>query len=480
MTCSRSLKNNFIGDKAFYQKVVAILMPIVIQNTVTNVVSLLDNVMVGSIGTLQMSAVAIVNQLLFVYYLAIFGGYAGAGIFSAQYVGAEDNQGIRHCFRMKLYIGILVMAVALVVFIAFPEKLISTYFADGTSGADKAATLGFGTDYLKIMLIGLPAFALSQAYGSTLREMGETKTPMIASVVAIVVNLVFNYIFIFGSDGLSFLPFGPMGVAGAAIATVVSRFTEAAIIIFYIHLKSDRYPFIKDAFSSFRIPRELILKILTKGSPLLVNEIFWSVGMASLMQCYSRRGLEVVAATNISTTANNLFNVVFMSMGNAIAIIVGQQLGANEIKKAKTTVWRLLALSVATCLVMGGLMAAAAPFIPLIYNTTTTVRGLATELLFVVAAMMPFYAFAHGCYFTLRSGGKTLLTLIFDCGFIWGVSYPMAFLLAEFTELPIIPMYIAVQLIEVFKCVLGAILVKKGIWINNIVTNSADTVGDPE
>ena len=469
MTLSKTLKNNLIGDKAFYAKVVAILLPIVIQNTVTNVVSLLDNVMVGSVGTLQMSAVAIVNQLLFVFYLAIFGGYAGAGIFSAQYVGAKDDEGIRHCFRMKLYIGVIVLAVALAIFLIIPDTLISIYFSSDTSAADRTATLGYGLGYLKVMLIGLPAFALSQAYGSTLREMGETKVPMIASVVAIAVNLIFNYIFIFGSQGLPFLPFGPMGVVGAAVATVISRFAEAAIIVLYVHIKKDIYPFIKGAYKSLKIPKALTVKILTKGSPLLVNEIFWSVGMAAIMQCYSRRGLDVVAATNISTTANNLFNVVFMSMGNAIAIIVGQQLGANEIKKAKTTVWRLLALSVATCLIMGGLMAAAAPFIPLIYNTTSAVRGLATELLFVVAAMMPFYAFAHGCYFTLRSGGKTMLTLVFDCGFIWGLSYPTAFLLAAFTSLPIIPLYISVQLIEAVKCVLGAILVKKGVWINNIV-----------
>ena len=469
MTLSKNLKNNLIGDKAFYAKVIAILLPIVVQNTVTNVVSLLDNVMVGSVGTLQMSAVAIVNQLLFVFYLAIFGGYAGAGIFSTQYVGAKDDEGIRNCFRMKLYIGITVLAIALSVFLIIPDTLISVYFSSDTSAADRTATLGFGMGYLKVMLIGLPAFALSQAYGSTLREMGETKIPMIASVVAIVANLVFNYIFIFGSQGLPFLPFGPMGVIGAAIATVISRFAEAAIIVLYVHIKKDIYPFIKGAYKSLGIPKELTAKILTKGSPLLINEIFWSVGMAAIMQCYSRRGLDVVAATNISTTANNLFNVVFMSMGNAIAIIVGQQLGANEIRKAKTTVWRLLALSVATCLIMGGLMAAAAPFIPLIYNTTAAVRGLATELLFVVAAMMPFYAFAHGCYFTLRSGGKTMITLIFDCGFIWGLSYPTAFLLATFTSLPIIPLYISVQLIEAVKCVLGAILVKKGIWINNIV-----------
>ena len=158
-------------------------------------------------------------------------------------------------------------------------------------------------------------------------------------------------------------------------------------------------------------------------------------------------------------------------MGNAIAIMAGQHLGAGENDKAKRTVWRLLFLSVTVCVVMGGLLIAVAPFIPMLYNTTETVRETAKQLLFVVAALMPFYAFAHGTYFTLRSGGKTMITLVFDCGFTWGLAFPLAFVLAHFTALPIVPMFLAVQLLDVVKCVIGFILVKKGVWINNIVEN---------
>ncbi len=464
-----SVKNYIVGDKAFYGKVVAILLPIVIQNTVTNVVSLLDNVMVGAVGTIQMSAVAVVNQLLFIFYLCIFGGLAGAGIFAAQYAGAGDNSGIRNCFRMKLYIALAMVIIAFAVFLTIPDRLISMYLAEGTSAEDASATLHFGKEYLAIMLVGLLPFGISQSYGSTLRELGETRVPMIASVSAIGINLVFNYILIFGNEGIEFLPFAPLGVAGAAIATVMSRFAEATIIIIYAHRNSGKYPFIKGLYRSLKIPVPLLSDIGKKGSPLLVNEFFWSLGMAMLSQCYSMRGLEVVAASNIATTANNMFNVVFMSMGNAIAIMVGQQLGANEVKKAKTTVWRLLALSIATCFVMGGLLLLLAPFIPLMYNTTQTVRDMATNLLYVVGLLMPFYAFAHGCYFTLRSGGKTLITFGFDCGFTWGVSVPLAFVLSRFTDMPIIAMYLCVQLVEVVKCCVGGFLVKKGVWINNIV-----------
>lgn len=469
----KKLKYNLIGDKNFYSKVIAILLPIVIQNTVTNIVSLVDNVMVGKVGTLQMSAVAIVNQLLFIFYLCIFGGLAGAGIFAAQYAGAKDDDGVKHCFRMKLYIAFLMLMIAIVIFIAIPDKLISIYFAEDTSESDIVNTLRYALGYFNVMLIGLLPFSISQVYGSTLREMGQTKAPMVASIIAILVNVVFNYILIFGNEGITILPFMPMGVKGAAIATVISRFAEALIIVIYTHSRKHIFPFIKSVYKSIKVPVVLVIQVLKKGTPLLINEFFWSLGMAMLMQCYSQRGLDVVAATNISSTVSNLFNVIYLSMGNAIAIMIGQYLGAGEIAKAKTSVWRLLALSLATCVVMGTLMFILAPIIPQIYNTSENVRNIAKQLLRVVAVIMPFYALSHGCYFVLRSGGKTMITLIFDCGYTWGLAYPVALCLALFTKVPIIPMYLCVQSLEILKCIVGLILVKKELWINKIISTTA-------
>lgn len=458
------VKNKLIGNRGFYSRVVAIMLPMLIQNLVTNVVTLLDNVMVGRVGTLQMSAVAIVNQLIFVFSLCIFGGLAGAGIFSAQYAGAKDNDGVRYCFRIKMVIAILMFLLALCVFIPFSESLISMYLADGTTEAEASATMKYAAEYFSIMLIGLLPFAVSQVYSSTLREIGETKLPMIASVAAILVNLVFNYFLIFGKLG-----FPKLGVMGAAIATVLSRFVETGIIMIVTFIKRNRYEFIKGAYRSIYVPKLLCKDILTKGTPLLINEFLWSAGMAVMLQCYSVRGLNVVAALNISNTVNNLFNVVFLTMGNAVAIIVGQHLGANEIKEAKDSAWKLIALAVATCAVTGGAMAVSAPFIPEIYNTETAVKFMATEFLFVVAALMPIYAFAHNCYFTIRSGGRTGVTFLFDSAFTWVVAVPFAYILANFTDLPILPLYIIVQSLEFVKCVVGFILIKKGIWVRNLI-----------
>lgn len=458
------LRERMFGDRDFYAQVVAVVVPIIIQNTVSNVVSLLDNVMVGRVGTLQMSAVAIVNQLLFVFNLCIFGGLAGAGIFATQYAGAHDDKGIRDCFRVKWMIALSMLACALVVLIAFPKRLIGMYLAQETAQADAAATLGFGMDYLTVMLWGLLPFGVSQVYASTLREVGETRLPMFASVAAILVNLVFNYFLIFGKCG-----FPELGVTGAAIATVLSRYVETAVIMVYTHMKSHHFGFIRGAYRSLRVPKPLMISILRRGTPLLVNEFLWSSGMAVLLQCYSVRGLDVVAACNIATTVSNLFKVIFLSMGNAVAIMVGQALGANDIERAKNCTWRLMTLSVGSNLIMATLLALFAPAIPNVYNTEPHVRQIATQLIYVVAVMMPAYSFSHCCYFTLRSGGKTIITFLFDSVFTWCVNVPAAWLLAYKTGLGIVPLYFGVQALEMVKVVVGFVLVKKGVWIHNIV-----------
>jgi len=457
-------KDYFIGDNAFYRKVMWVVLPIIIQNTITNVVNLLDNVMVGRIGTIEMSSVAIINQLLFVVNLCIFGGLSGAGIFATQYAGAKDDDGLRHCFRIKIIIGIIVLLFAGIILGFFPKQLIGLYLSEDTSVADATATVGFGIQYLYIMLIGLIPFAITQIYASSLREVGETRTPMYASFVAILINLVFNYFLIFGTFG-----FPRLGVMGAAIATTLSRFVEMAIVIIFTHKKKNEFTFVKGLYRSVYIPLDLSKKVLKKGTPLLINECLWSMGMAFYLQCYSARGLQVVAAANIASTVNSIFNVVLISLGSAISIMVGQQLGANQIEKAKKTVWRLITLSVVCCIVIGAVLISLSGIIPKMYNTEKVVMQWATEFLIAIALMLPFDAFAHGSYFTLRSGGKTMITFWFDSGFMWLIGVPVAFCLANFTQMPVGLVYFLVRALDILKTVIGTILIRKGIWISNIV-----------
>lgn len=441
-----------------------VMLPILVQNLITNFVSLLDNVMVGQVGTEQMSGVAIVNQLLFVYNLFIFGGLAGAGIFAAQFYGKGDKEGLQHTVRIKLYFALLAFALGLWIFMSKGNALISLFLHEGGEALDLELTLSNGHSYLNVMLFSLLPFALSQCYSSTLRETGETVVPMRAGIAAVLVNLSFNYILIFGKLGVP-----AMGVVGAAAATVLSRVVECLIILVWTHRHTERNNYIPGLYRSLRVPGELLRRVAVMGLPLLVNELLWSGGMTVLNQCYSLRGLEVVSAFNISSTISNLFFCAFLSMGNATAILVGQLLGAGELDRAVDESKKLLAFSTALSAALGVVMALISPYIPQIYNTTPGVRALAVKLLLVTAAMMPLYAYTNSCYFTLRSGGKTLITFVFDSLFVWVICIPVAFVLSRFTDVPIVPMYTAVELTNFIKCVIGYFMLRSRKWVVNLV-----------
>lgn len=459
-----SIRRKLFGDKEFYKMVLGVAVPMMIQNGITNFVGLLDNIMVGRVGTEQMSGIAIVNQLLLVFNLAIFGAISGVGIFGAQFYGCKNHKGVRHTFRFKIYACLLIVILGILLFLAGGEQLILLYLHGEGNDAALQATLGYGQEYLLVMLFGLLPFGVEQIYTSTLRECGETKVPMVAGVTAVCVNLVLNYLLIFGKCGMPRL-----GVVGAAIATVVSRYVQAAVVVLWTHRHTQRMPFIVGAYREFKIPGQLTVNIFKKGFPLMINEILWAAGMASLTQCYSMRGLDAVAALNISTTITNLFSVIYMAMGGAISIIIGQLLGAGQMEEAKDTDIKLVSFSVFSCVVIGGVLILTAPLFPRMYNTTDSVKILATALLQVAAGCMPLAAFIHASYFTLRSGGKTIVTFLFDSVFLWCVSIPVAYVLSRFTGLPIIPLYLCCQLLDIIKCVIGFILVKKGVWLNNIV-----------
>ena len=456
--------SKLFGDKKFYKMVLGIAIPIIIQNGITNFVSLLDNIMVGQVGTEQMSGVAIVNQLMFVFNLALFGAVSGPGIFTAQYVGQKNHEGVRYTVRFKLYISLAIAVVGIAVMWLFKGQLISLFLTDNNDGIDLMATLGYAKDYLMVMLVGMIPFAVTQAYAGTLRESGETKVPMVAGLIAVFVNLCFNYILIFGHFGAP-----KLGVAGAAVATVLSRFVEVIIVIVWTHTHYERVPFSKGLYKSLRIPASLTGKIITKGTPLFLNELLWSMGMSALTQCYSTRGLEVIAAFNISNTIVNLFNVVLISMGSVVAIIIGQKLGSGDTEEVVDTDRKLIVFSVLLCAVLGILLIVLAPLFPKLYNTSDSIRRLSVSLMRIAAAFMPVGAFLNSAYFTIRSGGKTFITFLFDSAYLWVICWPIAYILSRYTDMSLLTMYPIILSLDFIKVTVGAILLKKRIWIQNLV-----------
>lgn len=461
-------KKKLIGDRKFYKRLFGIAVPMMIQMGITNFASMLDNIMVGQMGTEQMTGVAIANQLIFVYNLLVFGAVSGPGIFTAQFFGQRNYEGIRHTVRFKLICCGVITVAGLLVMGNWGENLIRLYLSQESEVGNVADTLAYGLDYMHIVMLSFIPFAAVQVYAGTLKETGETLVPMKAGLTSVFVNLILNYILIYGKFGAPAL-----GASGAAIGTVAARGVELFIIVVWTHRNHERNPFVKGLYRGLHIPGELVQKMLIKGMPLLFNEGLWAAGMAMLMQCYSIRGLDVVAAMNISNTLNNLFNVVFLSIGNSVAIIVGQFLGAGRMKEAKYSAYRIIFCSTTLCVAVALCLAGASFVFPGVYETSQEIRDLATQFILVLALYMPLNAFLHAAYFTIRSGGKTIITFLFDSGFMWFVSIPFAYCLSRYTDLPILPLYLLCSGADAVKAVIGFILLIRGKWMNNLVEENA-------
>ncbi|MBO4494318.1 MAG: MATE family efflux transporter [Clostridiales bacterium] len=451
-------------NKSFYKHLLAIAIPMMIQNGISNFVNLLDNLMIGRVGTNALSGVAIANQLIFVFYLVIFGATAGVGIFTAQFHGKGDTEGIRYSFRFKIVANTLLSALCVLIFALFSPFLIKLFLQGEGDPADAAETLEIGVKYLRVILISLIPIGLTQAYAGTLKDIGRTKVPMVASLCAIFVNLIGNALLIYGMFGLPAL-----GATGAAIATVISRFVELAILIVYTGRHADAFPFISGAFAKLTVPKDLARKFALKALPLMCNEAFWALGTTFMNQSYSYRSLDAVASLNIESTIWNLMGVAFIAMGEAVGIVMGHILGSGNLENAKKSAYKMRRFTVLCGLIFGALMVAAAPFFPMLYNTTTAIRTTATYFIIIAGITMPLCSYTHASYFILRAGGNTLITVIFDCGYTWCVAVPTAYILSRYTSVSLVWMVAIVRSLEFVKDIIGFVLVKSGIWIRNIV-----------
>lgn len=454
----------FIGDRQFYKSVFAIALPIMIQNGISNFVNMLDNLMVGRIGTEQLSGVSIVNDLMFVYQLCLFGAISGAGIFTAQYFGQGNTHGVRETFRIKVMICGIIMLLGLGIFALKDRTIISYYLHEGSETGDLAATLEYGHTYMMLMLFGLLPQAAEFVYSSTLRETGETVVPMRASLAAVFINLILNYILIYGKFG-----FPVLGVAGAAIATAISRIVQALIVVAWTHRHKDLKPYIIGAYETFRVSGGLVRKVCVTGLPLVLNEFLWSFGIVLQKQSYSTRGLAVVAGLNINSTFFNVFAICFIAFGDAVAIMVGHLLGAGKMKEAKETGLKINAFVTFSCIVVGSILYMVAGLLPKLYNTTAEVKGLASDFLRITGLMMPLFGLCHSLYFTIRAGGKTFITFLFDSAFLMVIGVPLAYFLTRFTNMDIVSIYAICEGTALIKVFIGFAISASGVWMQNIV-----------
>lgn len=461
-------QNLKVKDKGFYRKVIILALPILIQQAITVSINMLDNMMVGSFDLLAVSGVSIANQILFIVNVLFIGGFMAPGIFVTQYYGADNIDGVRSAIRFKVWVGLVILIVVSTVILLFRSFFISQFLHDSNNPDDLLLIQQYSEAYLILMLISLVPFSITLLYTSSLRETGDPSLPMIAGAIALVVNFVLNLVLINGKLGLT-----PMGVKGAALATIIARVVEMLIIVIVASLKKSRYVFLKGLYKTLKVPVVLVKEIVKKGLPLLTNEFIWSLGMTVVVAIYAKRGTLVLLSLNITGTISNLFFIIFGAMATAIAIIAGQSLGADKLDEAKVTVRKLLIFLIIVCGIVGILLAIISPLIPYLFNATPDVRQLATAILLVVAGCFPLYAYNAGAVYTIRAGGVTTILFLFDLVFIWGIYLPVAYLLVTKTTWSIVLVYLLVQLIELIKSTFVTYMLKKGYWVKNLAHKKA-------
>lgn len=435
-----------------------------IQNGITNMVGLVDNVMVGKLGTESMTAVSIVGQLIFVFNLAVFGGISGPGIYGAQYYGQGNKEGFKNTFRMKWWICAFCMLLGITAFLLGGEWLIGLYLHGESSTINPELTLQYGKQYLMIMLFSIFPFSVTQIYASSLRETGCSVKPMVAGVISVFVDIVFNYLLIFGKFGMP-----QMGVRGAAVATVLARIVECLIVVIWAHICRKKHTFLIGIYRTLFMPRDVAVMMIKKGLPIFFNEFLWAGGMAAQTQCYSTKGLELIAGLNISNAICNLLNVVFVALGSAVGILIGQTLGARRYEKAKKDAFSLMWFTGGICIGLTIILVALSGVFPRAYETTAEVRKYGQNFIIITALYFPVQGFLNSLYFTLRSGGKTLVTFLFDSVFSWVVTVPVALILCTCTSLSIFVVFAIVQSLDLIKVAVGYVLIRRGVWISTIV-----------
>lgn len=453
-----------IGTKDFYKSVFRIAIPIMIQNVVTNSVSLVNNITVGNLGTESLAGVAIANTLISVYYLCIFGAISATGLFGNQYAGRRDYQGEQYVFRMMIKLALFFSGVWMLFFILAGKPLISLFLHDNGDGSNLALTLSEGYRYLVVMSISFLPYSINSSYSEMLRENGRARIPMMSSITALVTSLILNLILV---------PI--LGVIGAAVAAVVSRFIECTINILWTHRYPEEVPFVYHVYDTMTVPKELSRRILIKGIPLIISETLWSIGETVINQSYSYHGVTAVAAINMAVTISSLVNTAFFSLGVSIGIILGNILGTGDMEKARDTDNKLLTLSVFIGFCVSAVLMGLGIVVPNLYSSQPEeVRHLAKLFIWCEAAGAPFRAYGNASYYTIRSGGNTVLTFFYDCGSIWALSAATAYGLTHFTNLGVVTVYLAVKLVEGIKCLIGTYLVAKGGWMTSIVDSPSE------
>jgi len=439
----------------FYNTLLKLAIPIVIQNLITSSINMVDTIMIGKIGEIEIAAVGIANQYFFLFNLLIVGITSGAGIFISQYWGQKDKENIRRTLGLSLISSIIFSILFTIIAFIMPETIMKLFNKD-------PYVIGLGVHYLKIVSISYVFTAVSLVFGVASRCVEDTVAPMLVSIVALLVNASLNYIFIFGHLG-----FPAMGVKGAALATLIARIVEAIVLIFYIYAKkgvlSAKWKQMLDINKSF------IQRALRTIIPVVINDMCWAIAMIIYAIAYGNLGTQAMAAVQITTTIQNIFMVFTFGLANGAAVMIGHQVGAGNIEEGKEYTRRFVKLSIIVGIFIGIILALSAPTVLSFFNISEEVHNSALKILYITSLIMCIKVLGVVTIVgILRGGGDAGYALKVEALTMWGVGVPLAFLGSFMFKFPVEIVVLLVGLEEVTKVVFALKRLKTSEWIRQV------------
>jgi len=443
------------NDKNFYKTMLVLALPIVAQNLILSSLNLVDNIIIGGLNAAAIASVGLANQYFFLLNLVLFGICSGSSIFIAQFWGNRDIKNIKRILGLCLITGVTASAIFTILGLIFPRQILKLFSED-------ADVIKMGSDYLRIIVFSYVLSAVSFSYSFALRSIRQVKTPMYVSAVALVINTFLNFSLIYGMFGLPRL-----GIRGSAIGTLIARTVEMTLLLFIVY--KNELPIAASFKELFDLPGKFVKRFYKITGPVILNESVWALGVSIYSVVYAHMGTDVIASTTISSTVERIIWVIFLGLGNACAIMIGNKIGEGKEEEIFLYAKRFIVINPLSAAVMGVVVYFISPVFLMAYNISPTVLEYARKNLIVFSIFLAFRAFNFTSIVgILRSGGDTTFSLLMDLGGVWLVGVPMAYLGGILLKLPIYYVYAMVSCEELLKVVLGLPRILSKKWINNL------------
>ncbi|UBK35713.1 MATE family efflux transporter [Clostridium perfringens] len=442
-------------DKRFYRLLFSIALPIAVQNLITFMVSMVDTLMVGALGEIQLSAVSIANNLFFVLTILMFGLAGGSNIMISQYWGKGNVKTIHKILAIMYRVCLLITGIFIFIALFLPKYFMGIFTTD-------KAVIDFGASYLRIVCIGYLFYSITNCTIMMLRSVKTVSISIIVYTASLVVNSILNWIFIFGNLGAP-----ELGIRGAAIATVCARITEFSIVLVFMFIYERKIGLKIEHL--LKLDKEILKDYVGLCTPVLCNELLWAIGASMISVIVGIMGTEVVAANSINGVAHQFVTVFIFGMSNATAVIIGNTIGEGKKEKAKEYAYSIGIFSVVMGCISGLMILLIKPFVVNFYNVSYSTKLIAMEIMTVTSGIIVFQSLASNFMMgVLRGGGDAKFVLINDLIFMWLVAIPGGFFVAFVLELPVALVFLVIKCDEILKSLTSVYRVISGKWINDV------------